>query len=47
MGRSAPEEQERLTAMLDGRPLALERPAPALTSLTNRLVAYLEALPPS
>jgi MerR family transcriptional regulator, light-induced transcriptional regulator len=47
VGRSAPEDQERLTAMLDGRPLALEQPAPALTSLTNRLVAYLEALPPS
>jgi DICT domain-containing protein len=47
VGRSAPEEQERLTAMLDGRPLALEQPAPALTSLTNRLVAYLEALPSS
>jgi DICT domain-containing protein len=45
VGRSAPEEGERLTAMLVGRPLALEEPAPALTALTNRMVAYLEHLP--
>jgi MerR family transcriptional regulator, light-induced transcriptional regulator len=46
VGRHAPEEEERLTAMLVGRPLALEEPAPALTALTNRMVAYLEDLPP-
>ena len=31
--------------MLVGRPLALEQPAPALTALTNRMIAYLESLP--
>lgn len=33
---------ERLDTLLDGRPLALEEPAPALTALTNRMVAYLD-----
>src|SRR4051794_41035094 len=33
---------ERLERMLADRPLAMERPAPALTALTNRIVAYLE-----
>ena len=45
VGRQAPEDGERLTAMLVGRPLALEQPAPALTALTNRMVAYLEDRP--
>jgi DICT domain-containing protein len=40
--RSAPEHGERVEAMLSDRPLAMEEPAPALTALTNRLVAYLE-----
>lgn len=34
---------EELLELLDGRPLAFSEPAPALTALTNRLVAYLEA----
>jgi DNA-binding transcriptional MerR regulator len=34
---------ERLDALLVDRPLAIERPAPALTALTNRMVGYLEA----
>jgi DICT domain-containing protein/predicted DNA-binding transcriptional regulator AlpA len=34
---------ERLQELLTDRPLALEEPAPALTALTNRMVAYLEA----
>jgi MerR family transcriptional regulator, light-induced transcriptional regulator len=42
-GRSDPELGERLESMLADRPLALERPAPGLTALTNRIVAYLEA----
>ena len=37
--RSAP----TLEARLVDRPLALEQPVPALTSLANRVVAYLEA----
>ena len=32
----------RLEALLADRPLAMERPAPALTSLTNRIVSYVE-----
>ena len=32
----------RLKALLEDRPLAREAPAPALTALTNRMVAYLE-----
>ena len=32
-----------LEARLVDRPLALEQPVPALTSLSNRVVAYLEA----
>lgn len=32
----------RLEALLADRPLALDRPAPALTALTNRMVAYVE-----
>ena len=33
----------RLAELLADRPLALEQPAPALTALTNRLLAYVEA----
>ncbi|CAB4934945.1 unannotated protein [freshwater metagenome] len=41
--RSDPEIGERLEQQLADRPLAFEEPAPALTALTNRVVAYLEA----
>jgi DICT domain-containing protein len=34
---------DELGAALADRPLALEQPAPALTALANRVVAYLEA----
>jgi MerR family transcriptional regulator, light-induced transcriptional regulator len=40
--REVPEEGGRVEAMLADRPLAIEEPAPSLTALTNRLVAYLE-----
>jgi DICT domain-containing protein len=40
--RADPAFGRRLEAMLAERPLALEEPAPALTELTNRMVAYLE-----
>ncbi len=33
----------RLDELLDGRPLAVERPVPALTALTNRMLEYLDA----
>ena len=33
----------RLEELLADRPLAMEEPAPALTALTNRMLAYLEA----
>jgi hypothetical protein len=33
---------ERLEGMLNGRPLAFEAPVPALTSLTNRIVGYMD-----
>jgi DICT domain-containing protein len=42
-GRADPVFGEHLEALLGDRPLALEEPAPALTALTNRMVAYLEA----
>ena len=32
----------RLEELLQDRPLAFEAPAPALTALTNRIVAYME-----
>jgi hypothetical protein len=32
-----------LEELLADRPLAMEQPAPALTALTNRLLAYVEA----
>jgi MerR family transcriptional regulator, light-induced transcriptional regulator len=38
----APELGERLARVLDDRPLAVEDPAPGLTALTNRILAYLE-----
>ena len=41
--RHCPALAERLEALLADRPLAVEAPAPGLTALTNRLVAYLEA----
>lgn len=37
------EEGDRLAALLHDRPLALERPSPALTALTNRALAYVES----
>jgi DICT domain-containing protein len=41
--RRDPELGERFSALLADRPMAVEEPAPALTALTNRVVAYLEA----
>jgi DICT domain-containing protein len=41
--RKAPEEGERLSLLLADRPLAMQPVAPALTALTNRVVAYVEA----
>jgi DICT domain-containing protein len=40
--RADPGFGERLEELLADRPLALQAPAPALTALTNRMVAYLE-----
>jgi DICT domain-containing protein len=42
-GRADPAFGERLEELLADRPLALDQPAPALTALTNRMVAYMEA----
>jgi DICT domain-containing protein len=42
VGRSDPAAAERLEELLVDRPLAIDHPAPALTTLTNRIVAYLE-----
>jgi len=42
-GHADPELGRRLEDLLDGRPLACDTPAPTLTALTNRMVAYLEA----
>jgi DICT domain-containing protein len=42
-GRSDPEYGAHLERLLADRPLAMEEPSPALTALTNRMVAYLEA----
>jgi DICT domain-containing protein len=42
-GRADPALGERLEELLTDRPLALEEPAPALTALVNRMVAYMEA----
>jgi DICT domain-containing protein len=41
-GQIDAEHGARLEAELRDRPLAFESPAPALTSLTNRAIAYLE-----
>jgi DICT domain-containing protein len=41
-GRADPALGDELLARLEDRPLALEQPAPVLTALTNRMVAYLE-----
>lgn len=41
-GRADPEYAERVGDLLAERPLAIEQPAPALTALSNRVVAYLE-----
>jgi MerR family transcriptional regulator, light-induced transcriptional regulator len=40
--RSGAEAGRRLVDVLRDRPLAFEAPAPALTSLTNRIVGYLD-----
>ena len=40
---ACPELADRIERTLADRPLAVEAPAPALTALTNRVVAYLEA----
>jgi MerR family transcriptional regulator, light-induced transcriptional regulator len=40
--RAGAAEGERLEGMLRDRPLAFEAPVPALTSLTNRIVGYLD-----
>jgi len=39
---AAPELADRIERTLADRPLAIEAPAPGLTALVNRLVAYLE-----
>jgi DICT domain-containing protein len=41
--RADPVLGDRLQELLADRPLAFERPGPALTALTNRVVSYLEA----
>ena len=41
--RADPALGERLEGLLSDRPLATDEPAPTLTALTNRMVAYLEA----
>jgi DICT domain-containing protein len=41
--RADPDYGHELERLLADRPLALEEPAPALTALTNRAVAYIEA----
>jgi MerR family transcriptional regulator, light-induced transcriptional regulator len=42
VGRSDPAAGARLEELLSDRPLATENPAPALTALTNRMLAYVE-----
>jgi DICT domain-containing protein len=44
--RKAPDEGARLTLLLADRPLAMQPVSPALTALTNRVVAYVEAAAP-
>jgi DICT domain-containing protein len=45
-GRADPVLGEQLEELLAERPLALEEPAPALTALTNRMIAYLDRSSP-
>lgn len=40
--RCQPEWAEHVGNVLADRPLAFERPAPALTALTNRIIAYVD-----
>lgn len=42
VGRADPAEGERLLTLLAERPLAMQSVAPALTTLTNRIVSYLD-----
>jgi MerR family transcriptional regulator, light-induced transcriptional regulator len=42
VGRADPAQGERLEALLSDRPLAVEHATPALTALTNRMIAYLQ-----
>jgi DICT domain-containing protein len=42
-GRACPALAERVDGLLADRPLAIEAPTPALTALTNRMVAYMDA----
>ena len=44
-GHADPELGRHLEDLLGHRPLACDEPAPTLTALTNRMVAYLEAAP--
>jgi DICT domain-containing protein len=41
-GNVDPAYGRRLEELLADRPLAMEQPAPALTALTNRMLAYVE-----
>lgn len=41
-GRASPEIGEHLEYLLSDRPLATDTPAPSLTALCNRMIAYLE-----
>ena len=43
VGRQDAELGQHLEDLLDDRPLARDEPAPTLTALTNRMVAYMEA----
>ncbi|HET6506613.1 MAG TPA: DICT sensory domain-containing protein [Baekduia sp.] len=43
-GRADPAFGDRLGELLTDRPLALDEPAPALSALTNRIIAYLDGL---
>jgi DICT domain-containing protein len=42
--RAEPEVGAAMERLLEERPLAVEAPAPALTALTNRIVAYLDGM---
>jgi MerR family transcriptional regulator, light-induced transcriptional regulator len=42
-GQIDPAYGEELDALLADRPLAVENPAPGLTALTNRVIAYMES----